>query len=448
MQKLTKNILHHSHHRIEAQEKTAEVGKMGNPISKPVSSIRQSVINLSTEEETEIIIKYWVRISNIKLGWIYDFDRLVVKYATNFFVFEVFRSSSKLIKTFTGHTSWVNSIDYSTFDCGQFICSGSDDKTVCVWDVETNKQIQSFNGHSDYVYCVKFSQYHHYNNCRSVICCLSLGKTIRFWDVKHNKQLQICNDHTDCVCGMEFSSFSNGRYLCSGSFDNTIRLWDMETSKSLHVFSGHTRAVRCVDISPLQSNSSNKNDNNKSGIGAIGGNGYTICSGSYDKTICIWDIETTKQSITFKGHENWIASVKYGSNELGISNCANTILSGSFDNSVRLWDIRSGQQIQVFNRHDGYVYAVEYSSFVVNNIEVGDSTNVVCSGSSDNTVRFWDIRSNKNELYVIKGNNEEDNGILCLKFLQFKQNRKGSNDNGRGINLCYGSSKGSIYIWG
>ncbi|ETO35368.1 WD-40 repeat protein, partial [Reticulomyxa filosa] len=102
-----------------------------------------------------------------------------------------------------------------------------------------------------------------------------------------------------------------GRYLCSGSDDNTICLWDVETSKSLHVFNGHEDTVWCVDISPLQNN--NRNDNN---IGVISGNGYTVYSGSGDNTIRIWDIETTKQLNVFKGHENWIMSVKYGSNEL------------------------------------------------------------------------------------------------------------------------------------
>ena len=77
-------------------------------------------------------------------------------------MFEAFRASSKLLKTFKGHTNVVKSIDYSTFGDDQFICSGSYDKTVCVWDVDTNKQIQLFNEHSDYVYCVKFSQHHYH----------------------------------------------------------------------------------------------------------------------------------------------------------------------------------------------------------------------------------------------------------------------------------------------
>ncbi|ETN98629.1 hypothetical protein RFI_38862 [Reticulomyxa filosa] len=195
-----------------------------------------------------------------------------------------------------------------------------------------------------------------------------------------------------------------------------IRLWDVETSKSLHVFNGHKEGVWCVDISPLQSNSNN--DNNKmNNIGVIGGNGYTICSGSWDNIIRIWDIETTKQFNVLKGHKSIVRSVKYGSNEL-----SNTILSGSSDKSVRLWDIRFGQQIQV----------------------IGNS-NVICSGSLDNTIRFWDIRSNKKELYAIEGN-----GILCLKFIKLKKklNKEEKSNGDCCVSLCFGSTKCSIDVWG
>ncbi|ETO35967.1 hypothetical protein RFI_01095 [Reticulomyxa filosa] len=110
-------------------------------------------------------------------------------------------------------------------------------------------------------------------------------------------------------------------------------------------------------------------------------------------------------------------SVKYGSNEL-----LNTILSGSNDKSVRLWDIRSGQQIQLFNGHKDRVNVVEYSPFSVKNIEVINGySNVICSGSWDNTIRFWDIRSNKNELYVLNGDDKEDNGMRCFKFVSLKR---------------------------
>ncbi|ETO31607.1 hypothetical protein RFI_05511 [Reticulomyxa filosa] len=388
----------------------------------------------SNEEEIQIIIHHWIRIMHIKFGWINELDKLVVNYVSTVFMFEKFRSSSKLINTFTGHTNVVYSIDYSTFDDRQFICSGSYDNTVRVWDVDNNKQIQLFNGHSFEVYCVKFSSYHYHNNSQHVICSSSFDKTIRFWDFKHNKQLQILNENTRGVRCMEFSSFNGGRYLCSGSWGGTIHLWDVETSKSLHIFNEHMECVRCVDISPLQIN--NKSDN----IGVIGGNGYTICSGSFDKTIRIWDIETASQLNVFKGHTDFVNSVKYGSNEL-----LNTILSGSCDKSVRLWDIRSGQQIQVFKRHTNVIWSVEYSPFVMKN-SIGNS-NAICSGSWDNTIRFWDIRSNKNQLFMIKGDDNEDCGIICLKFIRLKKKDKTKNVT-YDLNLCYGSGKGPIRIWG
>ncbi|ETO20930.1 hypothetical protein RFI_16275, partial [Reticulomyxa filosa] len=147
---------------------------------------------------------------------------------------DTFRSSSKLLKTFSGHTKAVWSIDYSTFSGDQFICSGSHDNTVCLWDVDNSKQIGSFHEHSSVVYCVRFSSYHYCNYRQNVICSSSYDKTIRFWDTEHNRQSQILNGHTRCVYCIEFSPFNGGRYLCSGSYDKTIRLWDVETSESLH----------------------------------------------------------------------------------------------------------------------------------------------------------------------------------------------------------------------
>ncbi|ETO29855.1 WD-40 repeat protein [Reticulomyxa filosa] len=339
---------------------------------------------------------------------------------------DTFRLSSKLLKTFTEYTDCVNSIDCSTFDGCQFICSGSNDNTVRVWDVDNDKQIQSFNEHSSNVNCVKFSSYHYHNHHQNVTCSSSHDNTIRFWDFKHNKQLQILNGHTWNVCSIEFSPFNGGRYLCSGSWDKTIRLWDVETSNTLYVFNRHEDGIECVDISPLQSNNNN-NGNKSNNIGVIGGNGYTICSGSHDKTIRIWNIETAKQLNVFKGHEHYVRSVKYGSNEL-----INTILSGSDDKSVRLWDnsIWSTNSSVQWTRND-----------------FGGNSNVICSGSIDKTIRFWDIRSNKNELYVMK----VDEGVLCLKFIKLKKKVNNNEQRSNGdsyINLFYGSNNGLIRVWG
>ncbi|ETN97597.1 WD repeat-containing protein, partial [Reticulomyxa filosa] len=178
----------------------------------------------------------------------------------------------------------------------------------------------------------------------------------------------------------------------------------------------------------------NNNNNKSNSIGVIGGNGYTICSGSFDNSIRLWDVETAKELTVFKGYKGYVRSVKYLPNE------TNTICSGSEDKSVRLWDIRSNKEIRVFEGHNN------------NNNSDGTSiinSNVICSGSYDNTIRFWDIRTNK-QLHMIKGNDEDD-GIISLQFLPFRNKEKGSkntNDSIYNVNLCYCSAKSMIRIWG
>ncbi|ETN97979.1 hypothetical protein RFI_39543 [Reticulomyxa filosa] len=94
------------------------------------------------------------------------------------------------------------------------------------------------------------------------------------------------------------------------------------------------------------------------------------------------------------------------------------------------------------------VNTVEYSPFVIkNSSEIsGSCSNVICSASDDNTIRFWDIRSNKKELYLIEGD-KEDNGIICLKFISLKKKLKNNRQKLSGdydVNLFYGSCKGLI----
>ncbi|ETO21865.1 WD-40 repeat protein, partial [Reticulomyxa filosa] len=344
--------------------------------------------------------------------------------------FDLFRSA-KLLKTFHGHTSAVSSIAYLSLRDEEFLCSGSLDKTIRVWDMKTTKQVKVLNRHLECVWCVKFSSYHYHDNCRVTICSAS-DKVIQFWDLKTKTVIQSFTEHINTVSSIEFSPFNRGRYLCSGSFDTTVRLWDIDQYIVLHTLKGHTDDVLCVEFSPLQSSA---NDNHKSnGIGIIGGNGYTICSGSYDKTIRLWDVETAKELTVFKGHDDTLWSVKYSpyGSDIGGSS-GNIICSGSWDKTVRLWDIRSKGQIQVFNGHTNYVTCVDFSPF----------THIIYSGSNDNTIRFWDVRTTK-QMHIINGN-ARDVEVSCLLFYSPKSK---INNSSCGDILCYGSTGGSIHMWG
>ena len=55
----------------------------------------------------------------------------------------------------TGHSNTVTSVAISSDS--KYIVSGSGDKTIKIWDIESGKEIKTLNGHSEGVYSVAIS---------------------------------------------------------------------------------------------------------------------------------------------------------------------------------------------------------------------------------------------------------------------------------------------------
>ena len=137
--------------------------------------------------------------------------------------------------------------------------------------------------------------------------------------------------------------------LASGSYDKTIRLWDPASGACERVFEGHQGPVYAL---------------------AVLGDGR-LASGSDDKTIRLWDPATGACERVFEGHRNSVLALAV----LGDGRLA----SGSRDNTIRLWDPASGACERVFKGHQGSVLALAV---------LGDGR--LASGSDDTTIRLWD----------------------------------------------------------
>jgi WD40 repeat protein len=61
----------------------------------------------------------------------------------------------------------------------------------------------------------------------------------------------------------------DGQILASGSDDKTIKLWDLQTGVEIATLSGHDSYVQSVAFSP---------------------DGKTLVSGGYDKTVKVWQV--------------------------------------------------------------------------------------------------------------------------------------------------------------
>lgn len=64
-------------------------------------------------------------------------------------VFFVFSQHADVVGTLSGHASWVLSVAFSPD--GTHFVSGSSDRTVKVWELETKQCIHTFHEHSDQV---------------------------------------------------------------------------------------------------------------------------------------------------------------------------------------------------------------------------------------------------------------------------------------------------------
>ncbi|CDF33339.1 WD40-repeat containing protein [Chondrus crispus] len=259
-------------------------------------------------------------------------------------------SERKILRIFRGHKSKVVCVAMS--GDGRRVVSGSEDKSVRVWDVERGAQVrEALVGHTGGVLSVAMS------GDGSRVVSGSDDTSVRVWDVEKGAQVgEVLVGHTDWVLSVAMSG--DGRHVVSGSRDRSVRVWDVEKGAQVGVvLVGHTGWVWSV---------------------AMSGDGRRVVSGSWDRSVRVWDVETGAQVVeALVGHTDWVVSV-------AMSGDGRRVVSGSVDKSVRVWDVEKGAQVgEALVGHAGGVRSVAMS---------GDGRRVV-SGSRDGSVRVWDVET-------------------------------------------------------
>jgi WD40 repeat protein len=133
---------------------------------------------------------------------------------------------------------------------------------------------------------------------------------------------------------------SDGRSLVSGSDDRTVKLWDVQTGGVVKTFHGHTNAVYSVSISA---------DHTR------------IVSGSKDSTICLWDIQTGECLCTIK-QQQAVSHVSFSPID------PQHIISIS-DGKVWQWDI-NGHQLSPIYSGTHIAFSPDHAQFALCNGKV------------------------------------------------------------------------------
>ena len=248
-----------------------------------------------------------------------------------------------------GHTGAVASLAADPAD-PNLLASASGDRSVRIWDLQTQQTVRSLLGHSSGVNCVAYSP------DGRLIGSGSSDLSIKLWDADTGEELNTLSGHTHFVKALAFSP--DGSTLASASLDTTLKLWNVKTGEEINTLVGHGGAANAVAFSP---------------------DGTVLASGSTDTLIKFWDPVTAEEIQTLAGHTGPIRAI-------GFSPSGSLFFSGSEDRSMKLWNACSGDLLQTvvdemgngvdaialspdgrslsYARRDGTLVAAMYPKFV------------------------------------------------------------------------------------
>lgn len=127
------------------------------------------------------------------------------------------------IMRLTQHSGKVTSVKF--FDDDKYIVSGSEDKTVKVWNSITGDCLTTFSGHHGVVTSVDASQNH------KLLASGSEDKTIRIWDIETEKCILTLTGHQGYVWSVSFSP--ENELIASSDNEGCIKIWYLSTGKCL-----------------------------------------------------------------------------------------------------------------------------------------------------------------------------------------------------------------------
>jgi len=272
----------------------------------------------------------------------------------------------RCVYTLPGHSSFVNSLAISPD--GKILASGSWDKTIKIWNLETGELISTLTGHSDRVNSVAIS------SDGQMLASGSSDETIKFWDLHSGELLCTFPGHSMEVNSVAISP--NGLVIASsGGADNTIKLWNLRTGELLRTLRGHSDNVNAVVFSP---------------------DGKILASGSSDATSKVWDVESGKLLRTLSG-------LNVGVNSVAIGPDGKILASVSNDYTIKLRNLQTGSLLRILNSNSSREKGVtslgtnEAVHILQNYVSRGDSVAIsldgltLASGCNDNTIKIWNL---------------------------------------------------------
>jgi WD40 repeat protein len=262
--------------------------------------------------------------------------------------------------------------------------TGSLDKTLRIWDLETGIVLKKMEGHSSGARALAVSR------DGQIIASGDHNGEIIAWHGENGESLtKPIKAHSSQIDSVDFSP--DGTVLATGSYDGMTKFWCTKTWQMQgEPIEGYGHCIRYSPSGELLAIATSKdiqiyNPGTRERVASLGAqarllawtpDGTRLLSGGdiYDHTIREWDPLTWQQvGHPWKGHTHSIWAI-------AINPAGTLVASASYDNHVRLWRLSDRQNIGVF----------EHSSSV-NTVTFSVDGRHILSGGGDKKISEWEV---------------------------------------------------------
>lgn len=394
-------------------------------------------------------------------GRLYDFDYspdgTKIALATGIGIWIYDAQTGEALDLFTGGNAVIRNVAFSPD--GKTLMSDIDNNRLCLWDVNSGKQLHRYAGHTQY----SISEIVFNPDGKTFASADSSGD-VRVWDVESRRHLfrasaggsansiayspdgkllaaaadykdgwiylfdAYTGDHirwlitnTRRISCLAFSP--DGKTLASGSYDNTVRLWDVDLALTWG-----------IEYADMQRDIIRRHNDYIIDI-EYSRDGRYIATASKDKHIYLWDASSLNLQHTFRSdtyyprdiaispdnhtlvgkysdntirvrhdrgyissfwREHIITGHRYNGSLIDISPDGNTLVCGSDNHALSLWDVNTATLQHSLIGHTAYVQSVAFSPV---------DNNLIASGSNDGTLRLWnaDTGTERNTIINVVG---------------------------------------------